>query len=371
MDLSQPIPSNLRIKTASDHLYLRGLSYIQNGPEKRHFIYNPKLIFAILVTHLLKNTVLITTSGDVNRQLVTVLVDLSYYLRMQFIGNVACIIFNLLNFASMLIYWLNYERGIALTFLRVFDMICGQISPKDIGLTSEAQVVSLVRRADVMFKAIRVFVDRIAIVMIGIIYSVPGFHNSSLIEFFFNVIPNTIWYELFIHYGYNFLFYQMSYLYIMCSYLKMKIGSVDEEVKQSIKQRRRPILVIIKKFSDIIQEINEYNTTYWSKYLFVFCMTFGTVDVGLLSIVIYGSNDTMMTIVWSFITSYLSAIFLLVILIAASVNSAINRVYCKCISLFILFSNESKGKQNFRFKLRTMIKVIKNIKIVIIIIMFL
>ena len=238
MDLSQPIPVNLRVETVSNHLYLRGLSYIQNGPEKRHFIYNPKLIFGVLFTYFMKNIVLITTSGDVNRRLVTVLADVGYYWNIQLVMNVACFVTIMVGVSTMIIYWLNYKRGIAPTFLRVFDMICGQISPKDIGLTSEAQVVSLVRRADVMFKAIRVFVDRVTILLIGIIYSVPGFQNSSLIEFFFYVIPNTIWYELFIHYGYNFLFYQMSYLYLMCSYLKMKIGSADEEVKQSIKQRR-------------------------------------------------------------------------------------------------------------------------------------
>ena len=357
MDLSQPIPSNLRINSDTDHLYLRGLSHIPNGSEKRHFIYKPKVIFGVLVTHLLKNIVLITTSGDLNRQLVKVLVDLSYYLKMQFIGNVACIIFNLLGIASMIIYWLNYERGIAPTFLRVIDIICGQISPKDIGLTSEAQVVSLVRRADVMFKAIRVFVDRVAIIVIGIIYCVPGFQNSSLIGFFFYVIPNTIWYELFIHYCYNFLFYQMSYLYIMCSYLKMKIGSVDEEVKESIKQRRRSLMVIIKKLYDIFEEINEYNTTYWSKYLFAFWMTFGSVIVGCLCILINVSMSTLQTIVWSFTLFYMIEVFLVVILTTASVNSAINRFYCKCNSLFLRITNKRKGKQYLRFKIRTMIKV--------------
>ena len=71
-------------------------------------------------------------------------------------------------------------------------MISGQISPKDIGLTSEAQVVSLVRRADVMFKAIRVLNDRVAIVAIALAYFVPGFQNSSIVESFIYVLPNTI-----------------------------------------------------------------------------------------------------------------------------------------------------------------------------------
>ena len=67
--------------------------------------------------------------------------------------------------STMIIYWVNYKRGIAPTFLRVFDMISGEISPKAIGLTSEAQVVSLVRRAEVMFKVIQLFIDRIIVVL--------------------------------------------------------------------------------------------------------------------------------------------------------------------------------------------------------------
>ena len=124
MDLRQAIPVNLRVESASNHLYLRGLSIITNGPEKRHFIYNPKLIFGVLFTQLIKNIVLITTSGDVNRRLVTVLADFGYYLNIQLVLNVVCILFNLLAIASMLIYRVNYERGIAPTFLRVLDVIC-------------------------------------------------------------------------------------------------------------------------------------------------------------------------------------------------------------------------------------------------------
>ena len=358
MDLSQPIPVNLRVKSASNHLYIRGLSHIQNGWEKRHFIYNPKLICGVLFTQLIKNIVLITTSGDVNRRLAKVLADLGFYLNIQLVVNVASILCNILAISTMIIYWLNYKRGIVPTFLRVFDMISGQITPKDIGLTSEAQVVSLVRRADVMFKAIRVFVDRIMIVITALVCCVPGFQKSSIVESIVYVLPNCILLELFVHFFYNVLFYQMSYLYLMCSYLKMKIGSVDEELKQSIKQRRRSLMVIIKKLYDIFEEINEYNTTYWSKYLFVFWLTFGTIAVGCLSILVKGSLDTTMTITWSFITSYLIALFLVVILTTASVNSAINLLYSKCNSLFIHYSIEFKGNHNLRSKLRTLNKVI-------------
>ena len=360
MDLSNPIPVNLRVSSASRHLYIRGLSHIQNGPEKRHFIYNPKLIFGVLFTQLIKNTILMTTSGDVNRQLVTVLADFAYYMNIQLVLNAACLIYNMLAMSTIIIYWLNHKRGIEPTFLRVFDMISGQTSPKDIGLTSEAQVVSLVRRADVLFKAIQIFVDRIAIVVAGLAYSVPGFQNSSIVESIVYVLPNTIWFDLCMHYCYNVFLFKTVYLYIMCSYLKMKIGSVDEQMKLSFKSRRRSLMVIINKLYDIFEEINEYNTTYWSKYLFAFWLSFGSIGVGCLSVVLKGSLDTIMTITWSLITFYLFAVFLLVILTTASVNSTINRMYCKCNSLFIHYSIESKAKQNLRFRLKTLIKVIMN-----------
>ena len=317
-----------------------------------------ELIFGVLFTQLIKNIILITTSGDVNRRLVTVLADFAYYMNIQLVLNAACLIYSMLAMSTIIIYWVNHRQGIEPTFLRVFDMISGQISPKDIGLTSEAQVVSLVRRADVMFKAIQVFVDRIAIIIAGLAYSVPGFQNSSIVESIIYVLPNTIWFDLCMHYCYNVFLYKTVYLYIMCSYLKMKIGSVDEVMKLSFKLRRRSLIVIIKKLYDIFEEINEYNTTYWSKYLFVFWLSFGSIGVGCLSVVLKGSLDTMMTITWSLITFYLFAVFLLVILTTASVNSVINRMYCELNLLFSHYSNESKGKQNLRFRIRTLIKVI-------------
>ena len=281
---------------------------------------------------------------------------------MQIVLNAVLIFANLLAMSTMIIYWVNYKRGIVPTFLRVFDMISGEISPKAIGLTSEAQVVSLVRRVELMFKVIQLFIDRI-IVVLGVFYCVPAFPNSSTIEFLVYVIPNTIWYEFLLHYFYNYLFYKMAYLYLMCSYLKMKIRSVDEEMKQSIKHRRRSLMVIIKKLYDIFDEINEYNTTYWSKYLFGFWLIFGTITFGCLSVAIKGSMDTTMTILWLFLAFHLSLVFLLVILTTASVNSGINRMYSKCNSLFIQYFTKTKGKQNLRFQLRTMNKVI-HIKII-------
>ena len=150
----------------------------------------------------------------------------------------------------------------------------------------------------------------------------------------------------------------MAYLYIMCSYLKMKIGSVDEELKQSMKQRRRSLLIVIKKLYDIFEEINEYNTTYWSKYLFVFWITFGTIVISVLSVLFHSPMDFAMKLIYSFIAFYCIVVFLVVILTTASVHSTINRLYCKSNSLFIHFSNERKGKQNSRIKIRTLIKVI-------------
>ena len=131
----------------------------------------------------------------------------------------------------------------------------------------------------------------------------------------------------------------------MCSYLK--IGSVGGEVKQSIKQRRRSLMVIIKKMYDIFEEINEYNTTYWSKYLFAFWLSFGAISVGCLSVLVKGSSDTTMKIIVSFITFYSIEVFLVVILTAASLHSAINHLYCNFNSLNIHYCNERKGKTEF------------------------
>ena len=95
-------------------------------------------------------------------------------------------------------------------------------------------------------------------------------------------IPNTmrLYSYLFNYFLYIPLVYQMIYLYLICYYLKSKIRAIDRQVIQSIQlSRYQNLRQIIQNYYQIYSEINEYNTTFWSKYLFVFWLTFGSLIV--------------------------------------------------------------------------------------------
>ena len=72
----------------------------------------------------------------------------------------------------------------------------------------------------------------------------------------------------------------MVYLYLICYYLKSKIRAIDRQVIQSIQlSRYQNLRQIIQNYYQIYSEINEYNTTFWSKYLFVFWLSYGSIVV--------------------------------------------------------------------------------------------
>ena len=71
-------------------------------------------------------------------------------------------------------------------------------------------------------------------------------------------------------YGYQFLFF-----YLLCRYLRLKLKNLNKSVsdmKNGI--RLMSIENILRSFDQIFQEISEYNTTYWSKFLFNVLISF-------------------------------------------------------------------------------------------------
>ena len=89
---------------------------------------------------------------------------------------------------SQLIYYYNYKNDIKPTFLKVFQMMSGLVSPKSIGLTNEKQIYKLIKLSKRLF-FICEFVVKIAVPLLC-------FHCKYF----------SIYYQLF-SYGYNYFWY--------------------------------------------------------------------------------------------------------------------------------------------------------------------
>ena len=72
---------------------------------------------------------------------------------------------------SQLIYYYNYKNDIKPTFLKVFEMMSGLVSPKSIGLTNEKQIYKLIIWAKKLF-IICELVSKISIPLIAIITNI-------------------------------------------------------------------------------------------------------------------------------------------------------------------------------------------------------
>ena len=150
---------------------------------------------------------------------------------------------------------------------------------------------------------------------------------------------------MFCYYSYSFLLYKVVYLYLICYYLKSKIRAVDRQVIHAIKFSRYEYLRRnIYTYYKIYSEINEYNTTFWSKYLFVFWLTFDSVIVFLIICIFFIPLPLLYKITWIISVIFHSAIFSVVIFSTSSLNSVSIYSYKIVNKAFIYYSRLERKK---------------------------
>ena len=66
--------------------------------------------------------------------------------------DLAIILILILTLSSQLIYYYNHRNGIKPTFLRVFQMMSGLVTPKSIGLFEEKDIKKLIKTNGKLFK---------------------------------------------------------------------------------------------------------------------------------------------------------------------------------------------------------------------------
>src|SRR5579871_4218097 len=101
---------------------------------------------------------------------------------------------------------------------------------------------------------------------------IPLIVNSSfslfLIEIFWVLL-----FTAFQYYCISFNFSQMTYFYIICLYLKLKLRNVNNSIRKSFEKKYKMtnnrMKNILKLLNSIAREINTYNNDLWSKYLMI------------------------------------------------------------------------------------------------------
>ena len=154
-------------------------------------------------------------------------------------------------------------------------------------------------------------------IFVEIIYLVYASPMEALIY----GVPNAVLWALWSRPFGNYLFFQVLYFHIICSYIKSKINSLNERLIE-MKRRKRFIRIreTLQSFDSLYSEINEYNTTFWSKCLLVMWFCFGFAIISLITTILFNSLPFIVLLIIIYCLFLKTFVFLFIIFTASSVN---------------------------------------------------
>jgi hypothetical protein len=341
-DVDKPLPSVIAIKIAKSYLYSIGLSLFSFGPQKRNRFHNPFFISFIICVQILKSITAILMKEDKYRLLL--IGDYTYFLNGRYFINSAIILWGLLALSTQLLHYWKYYKNESPSYLKPFEMISGSVSPKSIGLMDREDINQLLKRSKLIFKVSK-FLTYAA--------SFAYFWTSG-IPLIINSTPSLYWIEIFwtlllTVFGYHSLninWSQMTYFYIICLYLKLKLRNANNSItkcfEKKYKMTNNKMKNILKSLDSIISEINIHNNDFWSKYLMIVLM----LVIIVFDMVLFQSLFGKMSLFFKIILFYASiTLFLLLIILintASSVSFEANKTYRLLNKLFIIIG---KNKQ--------------------------
>ena len=128
------LPNSLRILSAENQLYRIGLCL--KPPKiyvKRHYFSKPIFVAFNIWYFVIAHAILLLNNGE-NELIVLIFGDFSHILGYGIYAKIALIIV-IFSISIQLIYYYNYWKGIEPTFLSVFEMMSGLVTPNSIGLS--------------------------------------------------------------------------------------------------------------------------------------------------------------------------------------------------------------------------------------------
>ena len=333
-------------------LYNIGLSFDskKSEPKRRRFINNPIIIFLVMIWFVITGAICLTTDdpktlymfGDVGRQY-----------NVKFHNNVMKILFGLICLSFQCIYYWNHKREIKPTYIVVLEAIEGSISANSIGVYNEIEFEKLRTLSSRLSRMIAFQFDSANIPVATSYVLVTYSLGADLKTIICYGLPYSVYYTIFATMFFKILGYQILYFYILCKYFKLKLIYWNE-ILLLRKLSHRKIQNILQTFCSIYREINEYDTTYWCKFLGVFWVGFGVLNVFWINCMISPNLHILMTIICVYMVVISSSVFFLVIFMAASVNKTVNKSY-KLLNTLLIKFNQADGTQTT--KIRNKMKV--------------
>ena len=321
-DPKSVLPPELTCKGADSCLYLIGLSHYEcKSNVTRITFYNPRVVFLILFTKLISNLVLIAHKSSLQYHLS--LGDPDYFIGTDSSVNQLVVFCNMLTIGSQVFHYINHKRGIQPTYLKLFEVLAGLVCPADLGLYNKEQTYKLVKKCRKSLKVADTVIKSMTLSTFALAMTIFS-QKVTWLQFLFLSMPHSIIWAVWINYFYSILIYQSVYFYIITSYLRSKLESINTEIKDTTGNIRGTIKSMTNTFEEIIQ----YNDNYWSKFLFLIWVNMGSVIALLVFVVmIAGIEQLMIKILFNNYVIINSTILLFMISLCSGVYSEANRSY--------------------------------------------
>ena len=343
MDVNKCLPPELTVQSVEHILHRIGLTLDSTKSyPKRKLFFNPIIIFSFLLIFIIREVFVIVINEE-NDLIFKVMGTFGYLIGIRREMSICLFLFSNLSLSFQMIYYYNYRNCIKPTFLRVFQMMSGSVSPKSLGLSDEQQIRKLLKRTKSLVKFLDFHNNRVipilALVFMLTLYSLKTNMNEGI----FYGIPNALIFMIWINYSTSIVTFQHLILYILCSYLKLKFNSLNERLLE-MKRRKRFIRIreTLQSFDSLFSEISEFNSTFFSKILLTTWSLLGVNIVFLLYVSLFSNLDPFNKILMSYALCFLISIFLFIIFTTSSVTYCANKSYKTLNSLIISYSKHNK-----------------------------
>ena len=250
------------------------------------------------------------------------------YLNMKVHWNLVLMLADLIGLSCQLDYYYNHLKGIEPTFIRAFQMMSGSVTPLSVGIEDKRDVKRLLKyEFRVAFKLLELHVYIGYVLMAVIIFTFYAL-NEDLATVIIYGVPNSLWSAIWLNAPLRFVLTQFLYYYIVCKYLIIKINRQNERAVESEKTRNGSgISGILIKLDSIYREIDEYNDTFLSKFVFIIWLYLGAAIMLLIFVIIFRDIIVFMRVIliYGIIVIYGSLHF--VFITGASLNNKAFRTY--------------------------------------------
>lgn len=264
-------------------LYLKPVS---DRPKPRNLFNSPKVITTILTVYLLERIITLLVTEDHDYYLL-LLGDIGRYFKMKQHWNLLNLLMACMALSLQFSFFYGYRRGFEPTFLRVFQVMFQSLPPNTIGLNTSH--MKKLTKFKYLVKLME-FNNQFIVPLIAVTFSTVVYYlNLNLIEVLKYGIINCSILCLWLYQVANLVINSTVHFYIICSYLELKLRYLNETimkqmlVSKHVKRNNR----ILYTLDALYREIKEYNDTYWSRFLFIVWLFFGSANVLLIYIILY------------------------------------------------------------------------------------